>query len=170
MKIEMLASNAVLVFIIGAVATTEARYTADWTSLDARPLPSWYDESKFGIFYWKSICFCEIRHFSTKIRTSFESSRNFSLNHFFGKNTLFYRFFRNFNPFLVTRKLIDISSNSMLDGTAYLSPVMSMSVAKPVTSKRSKRFADSFDEFDMMEKRQVNIEHFRSKIVNFDPK
>ena len=58
----------------------------------------------------------------------------------------------------------------MLDGTAYLSPVMSMSVAKPVTSKRSKRFADSFDEFDMMEKRQVNIEHFRSKIVNFDPK
>ena len=43
----------------------------------------------------------------------------------------------------------------MLDGTAYLSPVMSMSVAKPVTSKRSKRFADSFDEFDMMEKRQV---------------
>lgn len=55
----------------------------------------------------------------------------------------------------ITRKLIDISSNSMLDGTAYLSPVMSMSVAKPVTSKRSKRFADSFDEFDMMEKRQV---------------
>ena len=45
----------------------------------------------------------------------------------------------------------------MLDGTAYLSPVMSMSVAKPVTSKRSKRFADSFDEFDMMEKRQVKI-------------
>ena len=59
------------------------------------------------------------------------------------------------NFFSVTRKLIDISSNSMLDGTAYLSPVMSMSVAKPVTSKRSKRFADSFDEFDMMEKRQV---------------
>ena len=57
----------------------------------------------------------------------------------------------------------------MLDGTAYLSPVMSMSVAKPVTSKRSKRFADSFDEFDMMEKRQVNIDHFRSKIANFRP-
>ena len=46
----------------------------------------------------------------------------------------------------------------MLDGTAYLSPVMSMSVAKPVTSKRSKRFADSFDEFDMMEKRQVKYQ------------
>ena len=58
----------------------------------------------------------------------------------------------------------------MLDGTAYLSPVMSMSVAKPVTSKRSKRFADSFDEFDMMEKRQVNIDHFRFKIADFDPK
>ena len=59
----------------------------------------------------------------------------------------------------------------MLDGTAYLSPVMSMSVAKPVTSKRSKRFADSFDEFDMMEKRQVNIENYlsRFKIGNFGP-
>jgi len=29
------------------------RYTADWKSLDARPLPSWYDEAKFGIFiHW----------------------------------------------------------------------------------------------------------------------
>ncbi|XP_067281694.1 tissue alpha-L-fucosidase-like [Pseudorasbora parva] len=30
-----------------------ARYTPDWTSLDARPLPEWYDEVKFGIFvHW----------------------------------------------------------------------------------------------------------------------
>lgn len=30
-----------------------ARYTADWTSLDARPLPNWYDEAKVGIFvHW----------------------------------------------------------------------------------------------------------------------
>jgi len=29
------------------------RYTPDWSSLDARPLPNWYDESKFGIFiHW----------------------------------------------------------------------------------------------------------------------
>ena len=29
------------------------RYVADWTSLDSRPLPSWYDEAKFGIFvHW----------------------------------------------------------------------------------------------------------------------
>ena len=64
----------------------------------------------------------------------------------------------------------------MLDGTAYLSPVMSMSVAKPVTSKRSKRFADSFDEFDMMEKRQVKYRSQRSGLflgavddfMNFD--
>ena len=58
----------------------------------------------------------------------------------------------------------------MLDGTAYLSPVMSMSVAKPVTSKRSKRFADSFDEFDMMEKRQVNTHIFDPKSPFSDPK
>ena len=29
------------------------RYTPDWESLDARPLPAWYDESKVGIFiHW----------------------------------------------------------------------------------------------------------------------
>ena len=32
---------------------SEIRYTADWTSLDARPLPAWYDDAKFGIFiHW----------------------------------------------------------------------------------------------------------------------
>ncbi|EGT58016.1 hypothetical protein CAEBREN_05420 [Caenorhabditis brenneri] len=30
-----------------------AKYTPDWDSLDKRPLPSWYDDSKFGIFcHW----------------------------------------------------------------------------------------------------------------------
>jgi len=29
------------------------RYTSDWNSLDSRPLPSWYDEAKIGIFiHW----------------------------------------------------------------------------------------------------------------------
>lgn len=27
-----------------------ADYSPDWSSLDSRPLPSWYDEAKFGIF------------------------------------------------------------------------------------------------------------------------
>jgi len=28
-------------------------YTPDWESLDSRPLPNWYDQSKFGIFiHW----------------------------------------------------------------------------------------------------------------------
>lgn len=30
-----------------------ARYEANWTSLDARPLPQWYDDAKVGIFvHW----------------------------------------------------------------------------------------------------------------------
>ncbi|KAJ9592722.1 hypothetical protein L9F63_015602, partial [Diploptera punctata] len=30
-----------------------SQYTASWESLDARPLPEWYDEAKFGIFiHW----------------------------------------------------------------------------------------------------------------------
>jgi len=29
------------------------RYEPNWDSLDARPLPAWYDEAKFGIFiHW----------------------------------------------------------------------------------------------------------------------
>jgi Alpha-L-fucosidase len=29
------------------------KFTPDWSSLDARPLPSWYDDAKFGIFiHW----------------------------------------------------------------------------------------------------------------------
>ena len=32
---------------------TVAEYLPNWSSLDSRPLPSWYDEAKFGIFlHW----------------------------------------------------------------------------------------------------------------------
>ncbi|CAF5101803.1 unnamed protein product, partial [Rotaria sp. Silwood1] len=32
---------------------SEQQYTPDWKSLDSRPLPAWYDESKIGIFiHW----------------------------------------------------------------------------------------------------------------------
>jgi len=32
---------------------TAVQYQPDWKSLDSRPLPSWYDEAKFGIFvHW----------------------------------------------------------------------------------------------------------------------
>ncbi|XP_060535739.1 alpha-L-fucosidase-like [Cylas formicarius] len=35
------------------VAAAEAAYDANWASLDSRPLPSWYDEAKVGIFlHW----------------------------------------------------------------------------------------------------------------------
>lgn len=33
--------------------TVNANYTPDWKSLDSRPLPTWYDDGKFGIFvHW----------------------------------------------------------------------------------------------------------------------
>lgn len=32
---------------------TTAKYQPNWDSLDKRPLPTWYDEAKFGIFiHW----------------------------------------------------------------------------------------------------------------------
>ncbi|XP_020838744.1 tissue alpha-L-fucosidase-like [Phascolarctos cinereus] len=33
-----------------------ARYTPDWESLDARPLPSWFDDAKFGVFVHWGAC------------------------------------------------------------------------------------------------------------------
>ncbi|XP_071355416.1 tissue alpha-L-fucosidase-like [Trachinotus anak] len=44
---------ALVLFAAALASQTAARYTADWESLDARPLPSWYDEAKVGIFiHW----------------------------------------------------------------------------------------------------------------------
>lgn len=34
-------------------ATSPPRYDPTWESLDSRPLPSWFDQAKFGIFvHW----------------------------------------------------------------------------------------------------------------------
>lgn len=43
-----------VVAVLSVLATqAAARYTDDWASLDSRPLPSWYDEAKMGIFvHW----------------------------------------------------------------------------------------------------------------------
>lgn len=50
---------ALAVIVTRAVSETDTtqdnvqRYEANWSSLDARPLPTWYDEAKFGVFiHW----------------------------------------------------------------------------------------------------------------------
>ena len=43
--------TTIIIFCCVGLVVTE--YSPDWASLDARPLPSWYDEAKFGIFlHW----------------------------------------------------------------------------------------------------------------------
>ena len=47
--------KSVLAFFlfISVLCCCEGRYEPNWESLDKRPLPAWYDESKFGIFiHW----------------------------------------------------------------------------------------------------------------------
>lgn len=40
-------------FVAVELEVVSSRYDPTWESLDARPLPSWYDEAKFGIFmHW----------------------------------------------------------------------------------------------------------------------
>ncbi len=43
-----------IVFICcSLIPCTKQQYTPDWNSLDKRPLPTWYDESKIGIIiHW----------------------------------------------------------------------------------------------------------------------
>jgi alpha-L-fucosidase len=37
----------------GCIEANVLRYDPKWESLDSRPLPQWYDNSKFGIFiHW----------------------------------------------------------------------------------------------------------------------
>ena len=39
--------------IFASICGGYAQYKPTWESLDSRPLPSWYDEAKFGIFiHW----------------------------------------------------------------------------------------------------------------------
>ncbi|KJH45522.1 Alpha-L-fucosidase [Dictyocaulus viviparus] len=41
------------ILIFHLIAVINAKYQPTWSSLDARPLPQWYDEAKFGIFcHW----------------------------------------------------------------------------------------------------------------------
>lgn len=42
-----------LLIVFLAEGGCAVRYVANWTSLDARPLPQWYDDAKIGIFvHW----------------------------------------------------------------------------------------------------------------------
>ncbi len=43
----------IVVVCCSLIPFTKQQYTPDWASLDKRPLPTWYDESKIGIFiHW----------------------------------------------------------------------------------------------------------------------
>lgn len=46
-------ASAICYFLCMHAICEAVRYTPDWNSLDSRPLPSWYDEGKVGIFlHW----------------------------------------------------------------------------------------------------------------------
>ena len=43
----------IIVTLLCCAGLVVGDYSPDWASLDSRPLPSWYDEAKFGIFlHW----------------------------------------------------------------------------------------------------------------------
>ena len=46
-------SAILLILLLSTAAAAGEKYTADWESLDSRPIPQWYDDAKFGIFiHW----------------------------------------------------------------------------------------------------------------------
>jgi alpha-L-fucosidase len=53
MKRTAIAFVVCMVFGFSIAAAAQAKYAPDWKSLDARPIPAWYDDAKFGIFiHW----------------------------------------------------------------------------------------------------------------------
>src|ERR1700753_4434582 len=45
--------GVVTVMVVITARVCEQGYTADWGSLDKRPVPKWYTDAKFGIFiHW----------------------------------------------------------------------------------------------------------------------
>ncbi|XP_033100644.1 alpha-L-fucosidase-like [Anneissia japonica] len=49
----MISLYNVIILSLALVVVTAAKYKPTWDSIDSRPLPSWYDEAKLGIFvHW----------------------------------------------------------------------------------------------------------------------
>ena len=45
--------NQIGILLLINIVFAATKYTPDWNSLDNRPLPNWYDDSKVGIFiHW----------------------------------------------------------------------------------------------------------------------
>lgn len=52
-QLEMFAAVGFVVSFLFCATGTAIRYEPNWTSIDSRPLPGWYDRAKFGIFiHW----------------------------------------------------------------------------------------------------------------------
>ncbi|MBN2665548.1 MAG: alpha-L-fucosidase, partial [Bacteroidales bacterium] len=49
----MIRKLLIAVLLFASVTLSAQRYTPDWNSIDSRPVPSWFEDSKFGIFiHW----------------------------------------------------------------------------------------------------------------------
>ncbi|XP_065804415.1 tissue alpha-L-fucosidase-like [Labrus bergylta] len=64
-----------------------ARYTEDWTSLDARPLPQWYDDAKIGIFvHWGVFSVPAYGKFSEWLWSWWKTAKRLDVVEFMRKN------------------------------------------------------------------------------------
>jgi alpha-L-fucosidase len=53
MKLRVLSPLAALLLAAHSLPVIAQKYESNWKSLDARPIPAWFDEAKFGIFiHW----------------------------------------------------------------------------------------------------------------------
>lgn len=51
-KVHSYFQTCILFFLL-TISHCQPPYTPDWSSLDKRPIPLWYDDAKFGIFiHW----------------------------------------------------------------------------------------------------------------------
>ena len=52
----MRSSSAILIFILALSVGDARKYEPLWPDLDSRPLPTWFDEAKIGVFMHHGPC------------------------------------------------------------------------------------------------------------------
>lgn len=106
-KMTPVVTHCVLTFGFLAVFCSCSPYTADWRSLDTRPIPAWFDAAKFGIgIHWGVYSVPSFGQHSQIFWSNWKSSKRPSIVDFMNRNYEKGFEYQDFAP-LFTAELFD---------------------------------------------------------------
>lgn len=72
MKVNLIKNSLIILFCICFIITKGQKYEPEWTSLNSRPIPSWFTNAKFGIFiHWGVFSVPSYRQVSPRLYESY---------------------------------------------------------------------------------------------------